>query len=360
MDLENLLKSGLNYPSGDNCQPFYFKTINTNEFEIWHNGKLARHRLNLSNIPSYLSLGSLIESISLNALKLGYKLELELTPENKKPNDLLEKWARIRLIDTKTAMNSSDLNLLQCLPLRCVDRRLYNKQRLDTADIEWLQDDAKTNENLSFRFQSHLGDEQKQILLDIEEEAWKDQKLAADILHWIRFSQKSAESTKDGMPWKTLALPLLQKPILKLLSVYPGLYKVVVKLGASKGNRLSLKKQFKHSGGFGWIALKTNNYQHVVLAGRTYFRMWLFLNSRGYGFQPMSMGPLNSFAYHFQSLPDDWQKKLIPLYVAYIKCQQKEVAWAEEWIPLWGFRTGKVDTLTARSLRKPLEAVRLF
>lgn len=361
MELTSILNQCLSYPSGDNCQPFRFKILGDSEFEIHHDEDVARHRLNISSHASCLSLGTLLETISLVASNSGYKAVIELFFPAGLRTRGLQRWASVRLVTNAEPPSEADKELHAAIPLRAVKRTRYESENLPEDVVRWLKFEAARNPNIAFSFQNVLSPDLTAELLDIEEETWKDIRLAKDILKWIRFSKSSAEKSRDGMTWKSLGLPFFQKPFLKLFTLFPSLYKVSTSAGSTKGQRKSLEDSLTNSGGFGWIALSGHDHMQVVSVGRTYFRMWLFLTGRGYAFQPLSLATFPAYAHAFGALPEDWPAALHPRYQNIVHLIQRDMKVSANWIPIWGFRTGKSDpsTQTARCLRKDLADVSL-
>lgn len=359
MELSELLSQCLSYPSGDNCQPFRFHTLGSNEFEIHHDDEIARHRLNFSNIASCLSFGTLLETISLVSINMGFQAQIETFLPACLSTRGLQKWAKVSLIKAITPVKTEERQMYEALGARAAHRGRYESETLPEEVVRWLEADACNNPNLIFSFQNRLSADLTLTLLNLEQQAWKDPVLFRDITKWIRFSRTSATKSRDGMTWGSLGLPVFQKPLLKLVSLFPTIHKVSANLGATAGQRNTLAHLLKHSGGFGWIALASQSHADVISAGRTYNRMWLYLTARGYAFQPLSLATFPAFAYHFQGLPPDWPKRLHPYYPKVIELIQRDAKIDAKWIPLWGFRTGKADAIPidSRCLRKSLNQV---
>lgn len=358
-DLEKLLKSCLNYPSGDNCQPFQFNILSSTSFEIYHDSEKSKHRLNFLHSASLISFGSLIETISLQALSINQKIDIDYSVADFSKMTGRQLWAKISISRTTQEITNSEPLLWKHLANRCVDRRPYGSAPVPSNLIQWLTKEAQKNSNLSFGFSRELSPELTTVLMKNEEVAWKDIFLVKDILKWIRFNKKVAQQTKDGMTWKSLQLKSFQKPFMKLFSIFPRIYYFIAQLGATKANSDILKQQFKNSGGFGWLALSTSDPIQIIDSGRTFFRMWVYLNSQGYGFQPIALATLPTHQFHFQKLPDNWSTKLKKMYPKVAALIQKDFHIPPEFIPIIGFRTGQTTPLQqeAYCLRKPLHEV---
>lgn len=359
MEIESLLEKCTNYVSGDNAQPFRFKIISANEFEIYHDTIVAKHRLNSTHMASFIGLGTLLELISLQALNSGYKIKIESFLQHSIPMDGVIKWTKIELLKTEQLISVDEKKLLGAISQRCVNRCQYSQEELSEVCVQWLVAEASKNPNLVFNFEHKLSPEFENTVLEIEEEAWRDLETANDVLKWIRFGKRSAELTRDGLVWESLGLSFFQKPFLRLLCKYPAIYKILAKAGATKENRNSLKKLIHHSGGFGWFSLADHKPEIAVEAGRTIFRLWLYLTDQGYSYQPMTLAVLPAFSHNFKKLPNNWPPKLLALYTKAIELFRRDTNMDSRFTPIWGFRTGKAVALpeNARSLRKYLDSV---
>ncbi len=359
MEIELLLEKCLNYVSGDNAQPFRFKITSTNEFEIYHDTNVAKHRLNSTHMASFIGLGTLLELVSLQALNSGYEIKIESFLQQSVPVDGVIKWAKIELVKSEELISTEEKKLLGAISQRCVNRCQYSQEELSKECVQWLVLEASKNSNLIFNFEHKLSPEFENIVLEIEEEAWRDLETANDVLKWIRFGKRSAELTRDGLVWESLGLSIFQKPFLRLLCKYPALYKILAKAGATKENRNSLKKLIQHSGGFGWFSLAKHSPELAVEAGRTIFRLWLHLTDQGYSYQPMTLVALPAFSHNFKKLPSNWPPKLSSLYTKAIEIFRRDTKIDPRFTSIWGFRTGKAEALpeNARSLRKYIDSV---
>ena len=356
-DLKQLLSESLSYPSGDNCQPFKFAIVGPNTFEIYHDVGVAKHRLNANHLASYLSFGTLLETLSLVAGKMATDIEIDFHLESEPRRGPLQKWATVRCRELHDKWPSPyDEDLFAALKKREVNRSLYQSEGVLPGDVSWLLQEAEAA-GLTFTFQSKVAPGLKTKILKLEEEAWKDSELTRDLLKWVRFDSKTALESRDGLTWKSLILPFTHKPLLKLFSKFPKVYKFVAKLGATKGNRVVLKNQIEHSTGFGWFSLSSHHPIAIVNAGRCAFRMWLYLNGRGYAFQPLTICTLPIYQNHFDLLPADWSPRLKRLYPEILEAMRETRVLPEGHFPVWGFRTGRAAPLpdAARCLRKNLE-----
>ncbi len=286
MDIKAILNQSLNYPSGDNCQPFRFKILSESQFEIHYLTAVGQHRLNSANLASYLSLGTLIESIAIAARASGFDYEVQLMPFKSDSNNQSEVWAVVKLLKTDRVSTLEERFLFENLNLRETNRFDFGREPVDPKVIAWLNREAQKHPKLGFTFQESLNPDFANMMAECEEEIWKDQSAVKDIFKWIRFDQTSLRTIRDGMPFSGLGVAAFQKPFLKLFSKFPNLFLALTAFGITKANKKMMQKWIQNSAGFGWISLPGSEFSTVVEAGQLIFRMWVYLNANGYGFQP--------------------------------------------------------------------------
>ena len=352
MTLKKILSECLTYSSGDNTQPFRFKIKSENEFEIYHDAGVAAHRLNYNNIASVIAYGTLLETISLISKK--NKLQAEFKNLNENFNQsTFSLWGVIFLKPSDVAISDREIELMQALSKRAVDRRLYSQVPITALDVEWIQSETK---NSFFVFKNKLSENLKKIILDLEEEVWKDSQVAQDIFRWIKFTP-----ALDGLGSESLGLKFFHKPLIKLFRKFPWVYKLSVAIGGSKMNRQILKEQLNASGGFGFFSLsKESTMEDLVDLGRVYFRVWIYLSGKGYGFQPITFSTMSLYQEQTKNLPPDWSNELLIKYPKLLQIYLEEKITDQKNIPVWAFRVGAVEKvlpLKAHSSRFKIEDV---
>ncbi len=361
MKINQFLDLCLTYPSGDNCQPFKFKIVSENSFEVYHDAQVAKHRLNCNHIASILSLGTLLELISIVAKGKGLKPEAKVHEENFEVEKLCL-WAEVSLDEVKEQFDQDDQILINEVSKRCVDRRLYENKPLLANHIQWIQNEASKNKLVNFSFHSNLNPRLLKLIVKLEEKIWMDERVSTDILRWIRFDQNEIIKLRDGLSWDSLCLAFYQKPILKLFCNSIKFYSFMTKLGGTKVNSHLLHQQLKKSGGIGVFAVHSKSNLDLVNMARTYFRIWLYLNSRGYAFQPLTNSTLPLYMMQTQKLPADWPQANLNIYKDLMIEFRIQCGFGENEVPVWGFRSGSTTKplpAKARSLRKNLDELLL-
>lgn len=355
--LHGLIERSLRYPSPDNSQPFLFKILSASTFEIYVDTDKSTHRFNFGNLATWITLGGLFENLNLEAKRDGYQCEFDLT--KLETSKKIQKLANVKVTKEDVSISEEDQYLIENLDKRCVDRRAYKSEPLPEHHINWLTKQISLDRSLVFSYLRKLPTVLVDRFLLIEELTWQDRKAVADILKWTRFTHKEEVATRDGLNWNSLDIPVIFKPFFKLFQSHPDFYQVLARNGSTKSNRKRLETQIKNSSGFGFIGLSSHEPHNIVNLGRSYFRMWAYLNSHGYGFQPLTFATLAPYVDYLGNLPTDWPEELHEAYLKTRGLLQSETMMTESFVPVWGFRTGRANPLPAkaRSLRKKIEDV---
>ena len=355
MSIMSILTQSLSYPSGDNCQPFRFKILSDHDFEIIYIHTLNKHHLNTGNLASYLSLGTLIEAISISSRASGYESHATLTPPaltDESPTQ--QTWAVMKLVKSAVPADSDTQFLFDNLARRETNRFSYGRTPVAKEMTAWIKNEALKHPGISFSFHDSMNAELKNLIGDFEQAIWKDSRSVKDIFRWIRFEANAVRDTKDGMPFAGLGVAPFQKPFLKLFSAFPNLFLAFTHFGITRENKKLMQTWLQNSAGFGFVAVPGKEFAQVVGAGRLIFRIWVYLNAHGYGFQPLTLATLIPFANKFELLSKDFPELIQRLSPAMQTAIRKDSSFIENHLPIWGFRTGPVKALTTtqRTLRR--------
>jgi hypothetical protein len=321
--LKNIISMAVKMtPTGDNSQPFSLAWKDDRAI-IFHDNDLARHRLNTNNYASYIALGCLLESVRIAASSEGYDIEYQLDPVNPLSAFSIGFVARAK----------TDEKLLPLLQERCTDRRFY----LKGWDAKVAQEISEVSKEYSPRLKiiENLPPDFKDYLLRVDRVFWDDKQIFFDTLKWIRFSEKEALATKDGLPLLNLGLDMVGGAYLWLASRFAWLHKIFSFGGIIEGRRI-LTKQFNSSAGFCFFYPKEKDLLSLVEVGKLGQRTWLELNSRAYAVQPITVGTLMPFVTKNYGTIHDLPKSVQELFAEGGKLH------ADSEIPAWGFRFGKV------------------
>lgn len=345
--IERVVQAAILAPSGDNCQPWQF-TWNGRELVIAQEDSRARHALNYLNHASCVALGGVLESIQIAGAQEGLSVTYSLS-DNLKKNP----GAKVQF---QMASPQTPDDLYPALTLRATDRRLYQKGSLQEPLFERVKRDVFARPACGFywhdRFPAPLVDYIAQTSCYPFE--WRS--AHHDLFRWIRFSDKAALRTRDGMSWRNLGGNFLEvlavrfcKSFIIQRAANPILFKKLM--------RAQSKRSVLSSAALGLLTVKSEAPEHLVEAGKIGFRIWCRLNLNGYAFQPLLSATLPSYDKRAGAPP------LNPFYRDLFEkghsILQSVFHFSDNEIPLLLFRTGKMEPLPikSRALHRELSKV---
>lgn len=279
--LDLILAAGHQAPSADNCQPWLFE-IKKDTIFIHHNlsETNANHIYNIDYFADFVSLGMVLENITLQAKALGYYSDVKLLdPIPDKP--LVE-------IKIKKIRESETAEILPMIMQRKTNRKAYDKKQLDEKILNFIQ---KIGKEKGVRV--HLVNNRKtikrfaHIIASHDAILWEDQELRKNLLRMLRFGKKFHP---DGLSLESLELGMKQyifKPIIKLANFFPLLWKAL-----AIGSILHTRKSIDYSGHLAIITVAKKHHPHTYIEGGQAFQaIWLELTKNKIALQPL-FGPL--------------------------------------------------------------------
>ncbi|MCB0355989.1 MAG: hypothetical protein KDD40_03225 [Bdellovibrionales bacterium] len=314
------------YPSGDNCQPFNFK-IHDDSLEIIHVEDRAAHSFNPKNISSKLTLGFLLEAISIVASEYqlqyfvdikenGVDATINFFPVKNLITDPLSPYVKNRITDRR--LYDTELNWQHLKNL------IYNNNALQPKNIYLLKNEQQT--------------ELKDYLIEADKIVWLWSQAFFDITKMIKFNEQSI--VKLGLSPKNIGLKPSDVLATKIMVRFRPLYYILKTLGflsvVSKNNTL---KTLDHSPAFILITLRNKD---LASTGRDIYRLWTLLCAQGYSLQPMSAAVLPPYCF-FNGAGNDIPTKFQDFYAEHQWTLNKLFKVNKSQTPIFMFRVGRVN-----------------
>ncbi|MCB0422393.1 MAG: hypothetical protein KDD61_15445 [Bdellovibrionales bacterium] len=334
------------YPSGDNAQPFDFKVTSNNTLSVSVCSERSRHALNFNDWATYISLGALIEQMVIVASQFGFSIEY----------------------DSKTASASGNWNfsfsyradlepdpLCSMLSQRESDRRSFHKGDLSASFQKSLTQNFNfPNSRIQFQ---RIEEGMLPYLSQTETLVFNWKKAFMDILKWISFD--SVPRQLRGLPWKNLGISVIESKIIQAISKVPFLFHVFYHLRWHKGAEMSSKQKFRSSAGVLLISTSSMDSRNLINCGRSLLRVWTYLCGSDYGVQLHTSSTLPYCHHlvdssHLRQLPSRNRKtylKLAPLFF------QKYFSLDSSKYPVILMRFGKSSPIPddMKALRQPIQ-----
>jgi hypothetical protein len=344
-DIRAIVSLAMTSPSGDNSQPWRF-TWNGKSLAVFYESPRGEHALNNNHHSTYLTLGGLLEALKIAASSRN--LKVKVTANLSQPEG---KAIAILYFERQSMETDPDFSVLS---VRQVDRRPFAKEPLTQSLKDELQVRATAFSSCQFTLIDRTEPELLSYLVTCDEFMWKNRNVFVDFLKWVHLSKKEIEQNNTGMPWPSLGLRWHEMLTFRLFRKFPSLVAWLWPLGLKASVNALSKKLVQSSGGLYCISLKSYNPQAIVDAGGLAFRLWLLLNSRGYGVQPISLASMTALDINMGFSPPGTSRKYLDHFRLGPKQLQKAFSLKNEDIPIWLFRTGLVSQPNANTRTKRL------
>lgn len=358
--LELIIAAAIQSPSGDNCQPFRFKIENNDMIVIRHIEKIAKHYLNYNNAASILSLGAVIESISIQARSLGYFPKVIINECIGSAID--EFWASIQLISSSEITQD---NLASYLTKRFTCREPFRSEILAESVIgECIREAKIASSKVNLFFGKPIEDEFISYLEESDLYIWKHKEAAIDFLKMIRFTKNHLKTSRDGLSLPELGVKLHESISLWIMKVYPNIIPLFYYLGLKKMSQQVSKRNYLQSSGLVIFSIDSHSEMNLSILeiGQAVLRTWVYLNSQGYVVQPITTATLLCYQANHVNLPSTCLDEFKNLFINGVKLWRKYFNIPSSLEVVWALRVGLPieSTKITTSQRLRLEEVAEF
>lgn len=341
---EQLLNIAMRSPSGDNCQPWFF-SAELNILKIKILKERSAHFLNKSGRADYVSLGCVIESLFIEAEKLGWTFNLKIEASD---------YITLTFKKSDSSFLPENLSLKDRYTYRGRFRKYDNKDQADLQQAEKMIRERMSNRfpDVSFVAIPKFSGELKEKLFKIENVLWGQSDMITDFLHWIRFSKKDWLSKKDGFFRKEVDVQAPDIPTLYLARKFKFVLQVV-KFFMPLVIKIKTEKWHDNVISNFYLFTKGKSTHDIIELGRASFYLWSKCNQMNFAVQPITMSTLTSCdvedGYYSQVINPSIEEQ----FKTYLKSLKEELGMQQG--ILWGFRVGLAgEKSEVKSLRRDL------
>lgn len=281
----SLIEAAGRAPSPDNNQPWAFRAENES-IDVFH----CRSRAVPSDVEDLfagIALGAAIENIVLEASRHDHQAIVEYSSAPFGSDDDFEPVATIRwtspgwpdpLADSIVA-RTSNRRPYQMTPVTLSERReLSNAIQDSRCEVEWLT----TKDELR-----HLA----RLVTTADRIRFEYQRFHDELHKMLRFGEREANATGDGLETSTLEIPRIAWPVLRWLRPWNRM-RFFNRVGLSRLFAHTSSVQIQRSGAVGLLTVDTPDSIGYLEAGRALQRIWLTATGLGLAFQPVGALPL--------------------------------------------------------------------
>lgn len=278
--LNSVIEYGIKAPSGDNCQPWLFR-LDKERLLLINDEARDTSLYNSRNIASFIAHGALLENMRIAASSFGYDMAVELFPKG-------EKDSVIAAVEFKKSETRADA-LLPYIKKRCTNRRRYLRVGLDESVSRALREEERNFPGGEVFIAG--GEKEKKIIAGAaslnDRLLFENRRLHDFLFDHIRWTEKEAKETRDGLDIMTLGLNPVQRRLFKALKSWEFV-KTLNRVGLSRLVPMQTYKLIKGSSAVGLVAMKGTSPGSFVAGGRLLERVWLRATSLGLSFQPIT------------------------------------------------------------------------
>jgi hypothetical protein len=336
-----IIKAALYSPSADNSQPWQFAWHNTGDLSIWCDPHLSGKATDQTYILTDLAIGSVLEAIRLQAMKLGYKTELSYFPDSDPLHVALVSFSA-HTNDMKVA---EDCELAKYIPDRHTDRRFPFSGKLDVDIVRQLSESLNDD-----NCQLHTFTDRKEInnylplIKKAESIRFRDESLHGELFQTVNFQEPTPS---QGMTLDMLGIEPFARPIFRYISTWQNMQKLN-KIGAS--NMIAIRSvtlPIKLSPGLCLLTASGESRLDMVKAGQQMLRFWLAATKLGLSVHPYAAPGALTLA----------KPTLDPLLTNELKDVEKGLAEQQEAVAIMLFRIGFKKGLPVRSQRRNIDSM---
>ncbi len=282
IEIQNILNLAREAPSGENCQPWYFRVDKNFAINVMNDPEKDQSLYNFEQRGSFVAHGALIENIRLVANQYGFQARIQMFPDPGNRNHV----AKINL--EKHGEGQAE-PLAEYITKRSTNRKPYEKTPLTDNELTELTAAASvigsgkiyfTQDRTKIKALAQATSVNEQVM-------FSNQSLHQFFFSHLNWNKAEEEQTRSGFYIKTLEMPPPAMAILKIAKNWNHI-KLLNKLGFAKLVALGNAKTYAAASAFMTIVIPDQKSESFVSAGRILEQLWLTATKLGLSLQPLT------------------------------------------------------------------------
>lgn len=354
--LKQLIEVANLAPSGGNIQPWIWVFDRKGNLHLFHDQIRSESLLDYNGTGSLVAFGAALENIRLFASSIG--LEIEILEHIHSFGEKL--IASVRFL---TKLNQPILvphiDLVDGIALRCTNRKNASRTLISQGQLSGYVKFAK-EEGLELTFVQEKDDLEKlaKVVGGMDRMRFFHERGIEDFVKEVRWSEKEAIDTKDGIDIDTLELSGTEKAAMGLLKD-PRTVKFFRKFFLGFGLTKISKETMTTASAVGLLTGSSFDPRTYLKAGRSLQRIWIKSNLDRVSFQPVT-----AMCFIFQLIRNERETGFSNLELAEIKgfdeTTMKVFGLEKQSQPLFMFRLNIAGDPSVRSYRRDVEDTLIF
>lgn len=284
-ELHQLVDSANQAPSGGNVQPWIWIFDQKGILHLFHDQARSHSLLDYMGSGSLIAFGAALENLRLSSAKIGIQIEI-IYQINDFEEDCIASVRFISKSDQPLPVPHSEL--VEGIGIRCTNRKNEKKQYLMPDQISEFENLArKSGFELEMVDQESDLEKLSEILGGMDRMRLFHEQGLKDFIHEVRWSEKEAKETKDGIDIATLELSGTERAAMGLLKdprTMRFFRKFLMGYGLTKISKDTITKSSAI------MLLQGNKFSPMtyIEGGKVLQRIWIKANLIGLSFQPVT------------------------------------------------------------------------
>ncbi len=350
--IKTLIEDAIKAPSAGNNQPWKWYATDDRIFLFHDKNKSAGWSDPFDDL-AHIGLGAAIQNLKLSALHHGYIAEVIYQPS--KGDQLL--IAEILFKASEKTVPTLEESLFKAIPFRCTNRKKGDRKPIEKKIFDQLSMSAMPDGELIYTQDEKQITELAEIISAVEKERFLHPEGHKEFfIKELRWNEKEAEQTKDGLELATLELSFKDQVGLRVASDPEVIEKTRQWKGGAALQNLT-KYAVLNSSAIALIRLQNGIIPAFIKGGEVIQRVWLAANNLGLEVQPVS-APLFFFKRIkvLNDLPEETNQILFDLEQRFLRIFPQDKTCTDFFL----FRLYKGENPSKKSLRRNLEDSLVF
>ena len=286
-ELDLILKSAIQAPSGGNTQPWQWELKN-NSLLLHHAVDLSTQFLDYKHRGAYISFGCAIENVVLQAHSLGLEVLVQEFPDAQNLTMIAE-LSFYREKDV-TGVESHDFDVLnEFQGKRCTNRKIGNPVKIESEKLELFRSHIESVEGTKLHLLERAEDIAKlgELVGIAERMLFTNQVSHKEFMNEVRWTREEAKSTRTGIEIASLDFNLSEITGFKLARNWEVVKQLKKWNGGGAFEKMG-RKCINASSAMGLVSVPHYTELEYLRAGRGIQRGWIKANEMGISLQPMS------------------------------------------------------------------------
>lgn len=284
-ELKELISAANQAPSGGNIQPWIWVYDKKGILHLIHDRVRSHSLLDYKGTGSLIAFGAALENLRLICEKKGIEIE-EITQIKTFEDDLI---ASIRFVSkSKSPFKGNYTELAQGISIRSTNRKNTSRKLLSKEQLDTISGFCP-DKNFDLKVLTEIQDLESlaKVIGGMDRMRLFHEQGLVDFIHELRWNDKEAKETRDGIDIATLELNGTEKAAMGLLKD-PRTVRFFRKFLMGFGLTKISKNTITSASAMFLLGGKEFSPAVFLEGGKIVQRIWLWANMNGLSFQPVA------------------------------------------------------------------------